>query len=142
VIFYLLCGVAAGIVHWMSVPASTMPTVGASGAIAGVLGAYFFLFPQARVIVLVPILFLPLFFELPAVTYLAIWAISQVFSGTLSLSAPEVEGVAWWAHVGGFVAGVVLHRVFVRPSRADRRPARDEYGIDNAWMPSRRWGES
>src|SRR5437764_6084003 len=68
VIFYLLCGVAAGIVHCITNPESTLPTVGASGAIAGVLGAYFFLFPYSRVIVLLPILFFPFFFELPAVT--------------------------------------------------------------------------
>jgi membrane associated rhomboid family serine protease len=139
VVFYVLCGVAAGVVHWMSAPDSTLPTVGASGAIAGVLGAYFLLFPLARVIVLVPILFFPLFFELPAVTYLAIWAMTQVFGGTVTMSAPyDVGGVAWWAHVGGFVAGVVLHGFFVWHSRADRPPERDEYGIDNAWMPYRR----
>jgi membrane associated rhomboid family serine protease len=68
--FYLLCGLVAGLVHWFTNPDSTLPTVGASGAISGVLGAYFLLFPYSRVIVLVPVLFLPLFFELPAVLYL------------------------------------------------------------------------
>jgi membrane associated rhomboid family serine protease len=140
VVFYLLCGLAAGLVHWLTNPNSTMPTVGASGAIAGVMGAYFFLFPTSRVIVLVPVLFIPFLFELPAVTYLAFWALSQVFSGTLSLiGSASVGGVAWWAHVGGFLAGIALHFVFVRRRPAYRSPARDEYGIENAWVPARYW---
>jgi membrane associated rhomboid family serine protease len=143
VIFYLLCGLAAGIVHWFTNPHSTIPTVGASGAIAGVLGAYFVLFPRARVIVLVPVLFFPVFFALPAVTYLGIWALSQVFSGTLAVAAPgDVGYIAWWAHVGGFIAGIVLHPFFVRPVTTYRRPARDEYGIAAAWVPDRHWGRS
>jgi membrane associated rhomboid family serine protease len=139
-IFYLLCGFAAGIVHWYTNPDSTIPTVGASGAIAGVLGAYFFLFPASRVVVLFPILFIPFFFELPAVTYLAFWALSQVFSGTLALADPrEVGGVAWWAHVGGFISGLVLHFFFVRRGRAYRTPSRDEYGMEGAWLSDRQW---
>src|SRR6185295_19426759 len=95
--------------HCMLNPDSTIPTVGASGAIAGVMGAYFFLFPHSRVILLVPIFFYPFFFEVPAVIYLGFWALSQMFSGTLSLATPnDVGGVAWWAHAGGFVAGLVL----------------------------------
>jgi len=133
-VFYLLCGIAAGMVHWFTNPHSTIPTVGASGAIAGVLGAYFFLFPTARVVVMVPLLFIPFFFELPAVTYLAFWALTQVFSGTLALAGPEnVGGVAWWAHVGGFLAGVVFHFFFVRRGRDYRPPARDEYGWEAGW---------
>ncbi len=139
-VFYLLCGVAAGIVHWFTNPHSTIPTVGASGAIAGVMGAYFFMFPTSRVIVVAPLLFLPVFFELPAVTYLGFWALTQVFSGTLALAAPEqVGGVAWWAHVGGFMAGVLLHLFFVRRGPAYRRPCRDECDIENAWLPVRYW---
>ncbi len=133
-VFYLLCGIAAGMVHWFTNPHSTIPTVGASGAIAGVLGAYFFLFPTARVVVMVPLLFLPFFFELPAVVYLAFWALTQVFSGTLALASPQnVGGVAWWAHVGGFLTGVVLHFLFVRRGRSYRRPARDEFGWEAGW---------
>src|SRR5205809_2154812 len=86
--FYVLCGLAAGLVHWLTNPDSTIPTVGASGAIAGVMGAYLFLFSYSRVVVLVPVFFFPFFFELPAVTYLGFWALSQVFSGTLSLAGP------------------------------------------------------
>jgi membrane associated rhomboid family serine protease len=140
VIFYILCGMAAGTVHWFTYPFSTIPTVGASGAIAGVMGAYFVLFPFALVIVLVPLLFIPFFFELPAVTYLGFWAFSQVFSGTLSLAdARAVGGVAWWAHAGGFTTGIVLHFFFIRRGRAYRRLSRDEYGIEGAWLPNHYW---
>jgi len=120
----------------------TMPTVGASGAIAGLLGAYFILFPYSRVIVVVPILFFPFFFEVPALTYLGFWALSQVFSGTLSLAqADDVRGIAWWAHVGGFITGIALHFVFIRRGRSYRRPSRDEYGIEGAWLPAGYWGK-
>src|SRR5882672_9501093 len=132
VCFYLLCGLAAGLVHWFTNPDSTLPTVGASGAIAGVLGAYFFLFPYARVIVLVPVLFLPFFFELPAVTYLGFWILTQIFTGTLALGQPgDVGGVAWWAHVGGFAAGILLQFLFVKRKAAYRRLSRDEYEMEN-----------
>jgi len=138
VIFYLLCGLAAGIVHCLTNPESTLPTVGASGAIAGVLGAYFLLFPFSRVIVLVPIFFFPFFFELPAVTYLGFWALSQFFSGVLTLAdGRSVGGVAWWAHVGGFTTGILLQFFFVRRGRAYRRLSRDEYGVEGAWAPYR-----
>jgi membrane associated rhomboid family serine protease len=138
--FYLLCGLAAGLVHWFTNADSTLPTVGASGAIAGVLGAYFCLFPYARVVVLIPVFFLPFFFELPALLYLGFWAFSQVLSGTLSLVGPgDVGGVAWWAHVGGFMAGIVLHFFFVTRGGAYRRPSRDEYAMENAWVPAHYW---
>jgi membrane associated rhomboid family serine protease len=123
-------------VHVVTNPDSTLPTLGASGAIAGVMGAYFLLFPHSRVVVLLPVLFLPLFFELPAVTYLAFWALSQVFSGTLSSSAPGgMGGIAWWAHVGGFAAGVILQFFFVKRGRDYRPLAHDEYGLEAAWVP-------
>ncbi len=138
--FYLLCGLAAGIVHAYTNADSTMPTVGASGAIAGVMGAYFFLFPYSRVVVLVPVFFFPFFFELPAVTYLGFWALTQVFSGTLALGNPgDVGGVAWWAHVGGFAAGILLQFLFVKRTGAYRRLSRDEYETENAWVPARYW---
>jgi membrane associated rhomboid family serine protease len=134
-LFYLICGLIAAVVHWFTNPHSTIPTVGASGAIAGVLGAYLVLYPRARIVVLIPIFFYPLFFEVPAVTYLLFWALSQLYSGALALAGPaEVGGVAWWAHVGGFTAGLLLHPLFVRPRRAFRRLQRDEYGIEGAWM--------
>ncbi len=132
-LFYLLCGVLAALAHVYFNPQSTVPTIGASGAIAGVLGAYLMLFPRARVITLIPIFFLPYFVELPAVLYLGIWFISQLFNGALAIiaSQPGLGGVAWWAHAGGFVAGAVLVWFFAgatRPVRRRRRPVyADEY---------------
>jgi membrane associated rhomboid family serine protease len=110
-LFYLGCGVAAGAVHWLSDPASTVPTIGASGAIAGVLGAYLRWYPGAKVLTLVPILIYPLFVDLPAVVFLGLWFVTQIFSGAMSIGASgaaDAGGVAWWAHVGGFVAGFAL----------------------------------
>jgi membrane associated rhomboid family serine protease len=139
-IFYLLCGLTAGVVQWLTNAHATIPTVGASGAIAGVMGAYFVMFPRARIIVLVPIFFFPFFFELPAVTYLGLWALTQVFSGTLALASPaNVGGIAWWGHVGGFSAGILLHFLFVKHADAYRPLSRDEYGIENAWVPVQYW---
>ena len=133
--FYLLTGVLSGLTHWFTNAQSTVPTVGASGAIAGVLGAYFVLFPRSQIVVLVPIFFFPFFFQLPAVLYLLFWFLSQVLSGTVAgLSASQVGGIAFWAHVGGFVSGIVLHRLFILPERErPRRFERDEYGIEGAW---------
>jgi len=128
-LFYVLCGLAAGGLHVLTNGNSLAPTVGASGAIAGVLGAYFLLFPRARVLTLVPIVFIPLFFELPAVTFLLIWFGLQVIQGWAGMGAEE-GGVAWWAHVGGFGAGILLHRLFLereppRPRWSSRRYADD-----------------
>jgi membrane associated rhomboid family serine protease len=135
-VFYLLTGIVAGVTHWLTNPSSTLPTVGASGAVAGVLGAYFFLFSRAQIVAMFPLFFWPIFFELPAVTYLLLWFFSQVFAGTLvGLSRADVGGVAVWAHVGGFVAGAVLHRLFLLPRRlAPRTFQPDEYGIERAWI--------
>jgi len=134
-LFYLICGLIAGLVHWFTNANSTVPTVGASGAIAGVLGAYFVMFPRSSIIVMVPIFFYPLFIEVAAVVYLLFWALTQLYSGALSLAGPEqVAGVAWWAHVGGFTAGVLLHPFFLRPRPSTRPLQRDEYGIEGAWM--------
>ncbi len=134
-LFYLTCGLVAGVVHWFTNADSDVPTLGASGAVAGVLGAYFVLYPRAQLVVMFPILFYPVFFEIPAVMYLLFWALTQLFSGTLTLVGPvEVGGIAWWAHVGGFAAGLVLHRLFMRPRRAIRRFEPDEYGTLGAWI--------
>ncbi|MGC8642148.1 MAG: rhomboid family intramembrane serine protease [Isosphaeraceae bacterium] len=133
-VFYLLCGVVAGFVHWLTNPHSTLPTVGASGAIAGVMGAYFLLFPRARIVAMIPIFFYPLFFEVPAVAYLLFWVLSQVLSGTMAIAGPgEVGGVAWWAHVGGFTTGLVLLPLLMRPRRTTRPLQPDEYGTEGAW---------
>jgi membrane associated rhomboid family serine protease len=133
--FYLLTGLLAGVTHYFLNLDSAVPTVGASGAIAGVLGAYFILYPRSQIVVLVPIFFFPLFFQLPAVTYLLFWFLSQVFGGAIAgLTSSQVSGIAFWAHVGGFLAGVVFHRLFIFPERErPRKFQRDELGIEGAW---------
>ncbi|ACV61279.1 Rhomboid family protein [Desulfofarcimen acetoxidans DSM 771] len=103
-IFYMICGYTATLAHVLADPLSTMPMVGASGAIAGVLGAYLVLFPRARVLTLLPIFFFITFIRIPAVLFLAFWFILQIFNGMVSGSA----GVAWWAHIGGFIVGMLL----------------------------------
>ncbi|MGE5251696.1 MAG: rhomboid family intramembrane serine protease [Bacteroidota bacterium] len=105
--FYLLSGVAAALLQSFILRESSMPMVGASGAIAGVLGAYLVLFPRARVASLVPILFIFTIVEIPAILFLAFWFISQLFSGLFVLNGGGGSGVAWWAHVGGFLFGMV-----------------------------------
>lgn len=111
--FYLLCGLIAGLVQYWTNLHSVVPTVGASGAIAGVLGAYIVLYPHARVVTLLLLVFWPLIFELRAIFYLAYWFALQFLSGTAALLGPaQMGGVAWWAHVGGFLAGILLLRLF------------------------------
>jgi membrane associated rhomboid family serine protease len=120
-VLYLACGLAAGAVHLASNPSSMLPTIGASGAISGVMGAYFVLFPRARIVALVPVLFWPVFLEVPAVLFLGLWFLLQFYSGTLTMADDAAAGgVAWWAHVGGFLAGVILRALLVRES--PRRP--------------------
>lgn len=116
-LFYLLCGFVAGMAHLFVYPSSSLPTVGASGAIAGVLGAYFILFPRSRVITLIPLFFFFDIIEIPAFFYLGFWFFSQLFNGLFALAADVFQsgGVAWWAHIGGFVAGVALVSIFRRP---------------------------
>ncbi|MBI2618682.1 MAG: rhomboid family intramembrane serine protease [Ignavibacteriales bacterium] len=110
VAFYILCGFAAGVAHVLIDPQSGVPTVGASGAISGVLGAYLLMFPRARVITVIPILFFLQVAELPAILVLGFWFVIQFFNGLVSLGYQTggMGGVAWWAHIGGFVAGLVL----------------------------------
>jgi membrane associated rhomboid family serine protease len=119
-VFYLLCGVLAGLVHFFTNMHSAMPTIGASGAIAGVMGAYFVLFPHARVVTLVPIFFWPVFVQVPAVIYLGFWFLSQFFSGAMAIGSGKSGGIAWWAHVGGFLAGIVVLRLVGRRKPAPR----------------------
>ena len=117
--FYLICGFAAAFLHVFTNPSSSLPTVGASGAIAGVLGAYLVLFPGARVLTLVPIFFFFQLIELPALIFLGFWFVMQFFSGAISLTGGETQmgGTAWWAHIGGFVAGVLMIWRFRNQSR-------------------------
>lgn len=107
-LFYLLCGIGAGITHIITQPNSHIPTIGASGAIAGVMGAYFILFPKARVVTLIPIFFFIQFIEIPAFFFLAFWFFMQLISGTISGSSQFSGGIAFWAHIGGFICGIIL----------------------------------
>ncbi len=138
--FYLLAGIAASFIHIFINPVSTIPIVGASGAIAGVMGAYYTLFPRARIVLMVPILFIPFFFEVPAVFYLAFWFLEQVFSGTLSLTAPFFSGgIAWWAHIGGFVFGMITNRLFISITPRKCLRYKDEYNTWGVMRPQDRW---
>lgn len=107
-LFYLICGVGAGVVHTIANLGSTVPAVGASGAISGVMGAYIVLFPRSRVLTLVPLLFFFFTVQLPAVVILGYWFLIQFLSGLGSLGVPGAGGVAWWAHIGGFLLGALL----------------------------------
>ena len=110
-LFYILCGIGGSILQFSMNPTSPFPTIGASGAIAGVLGSYLLMFPKSRVLTLVPIFFFFTFIEIPAVVFLGIWFLIQFLSGTMSLtgsSAANAGGIAWWAHIGGFASGVIL----------------------------------
>ena len=116
-IFYLLSGIAAAATQVLLTANSKVPTVGASGAIAGVMGAYFILYPKARVLTWFPPIF---FFHVPAWLMLGYWFLLNFFSGTLTAvsQTAQMGGIAFWAHVGGFAAGVILIKMF--PERAHR----------------------
>ncbi len=123
-LFYLTCGVASGVSHLVLNLNSNVPTIGASGAIAGVMGAYFILHPRARILTLIPILFIPYFLEIPAFFFLGFWFILQFLSAAGSQG--QAGGVAWWAHIGGFVFGMIFLKIFetlpsVRPPEKIRR---------------------
>ena len=118
--FYLAAGSAAGLIHTFFNWGSTVPTVGASGAVSAVLGAYFVFFPGARVVTLVPLLFFFFTVQLPAAVILGWWLLLQFLSGVESLGTRAVGGVAWWAHIGGFIAGMIFARL-LRPRRAAYR---------------------
>ncbi len=124
-VFYLLSGVFASAVHLVTHPGSSVPTIGASGAIAGVMGAYFLLFPRAKVLTLVPIFFFIQFIEIPAVIFLGLWFLIQFVSGSASLMSQggTYAGVAWWAHIGGFAAGLgyVVFRFGTKVLSRDRK---------------------
>lgn len=110
-IFYLLCGLLATVLQWYFDPRLAIPVVGASGAIAGILGAYFFIYPMEQVVVF----FFPVLFHIPAIAFLGLWVIFQLQDATTSIVVPgTIVDVAWWAHLGGFIAGCVLYRFFIR----------------------------
>jgi len=121
-LFYLVCGLAAAVTHILLNAGSRVPSVGASGAIAGVMGAYFVLYPRSRVMMWFPPIF---FFQLPAWLVLGYWFLMQFLSGaaTSIVETSQNGGIAFWAHVGGFVAGVVLIKVLPARPRRDRYAA-------------------
>jgi hypothetical protein len=129
-LFYVGCGIVASVTHFASMPGSTMPTIGASGAIAGVMGAYMFLYPRASVISLIPIFYFLRVIVLPAPIFLGIWFLMQLLQG-MSAAA---SGVAWWAHIGGFVAGAAIVGLLgrthtLRPPVRERLPNTDHITI-------------
>jgi len=117
-VFYLISGILASMSYIYFSPQSSMPVIGASGAIAGVMGAYYVMFPHARILTLIPIIIFPWFVELPAVFFLGWWFLLQVFSGTVAQVLPASDGgVAWWGHIGGFIVGIILMPFFRRRYR-------------------------
>ena len=121
-LFYLTCGVLSFLAQIVFQSNSMVPNVGASGAIAGVLGAYFLLFPRARILTLVPLFFFFPLVEIPAFFFLGIWFLLQFLSGaaTIGQVTALTGGVAWWAHIGGFLAGMLLLKLLL-PRNAERR---------------------
>ncbi len=120
-LFYFLCGLASGISHLVINYYSNVPTIGASGAIAGVMGAYFLTYPHAKILTLIPLFFIPYFIEVPAFLFLGIWFLFQFLSAAGSSGAGG--GIAWWAHIGGFLFGMVFLKFFDRiPSTGISRP--------------------
>lgn len=118
-LFYLIGGLVASLAHIFTNPASQIPTVGASGAIAAVLGAYLVLYPNSKVLTIIPLGFLLRMTMLPAAIVLGLWFVLQLFSGVISMGGPDVGGVAFWAHIGGFVTGVILAKIFAKKRYAD-----------------------
>jgi membrane associated rhomboid family serine protease len=107
--FYILCGVAAGLIHLFTNWGSKIPTIGASGAISGVMGAYLLLYPRARITTLILIFFFFQLVEIPAFVFLGYWLLLQLLSA--SLTSSHIEGIAWWAHIGGFAAGLLFVKI-------------------------------
>lgn len=112
VVFYLMSGIAAAFLQIFVMQESSVPMIGASGAIAGVLGAYLISYPGARIASLVPILFIFTIIEVPAVLFLIFWFISQLYSGLFAMQGSAGSGIAWWAHIGGFIFGLIMVSFF------------------------------
>lgn len=129
--FYLLCGWVATYAHIWASPTSTVPSIGASGAIAGVLGAYITLYPHAKVVMLLPLGLFTQLVKVPAFFFLGFWFLQQALFGSFSLGSPDDKGgVAWFAHIGGFVAGLALVAFFQIPQR---RPSSREAWWEDGW---------
>ncbi|HUO36286.1 MAG TPA: rhomboid family intramembrane serine protease [Candidatus Acidoferrum sp.] len=123
-LFYFVCGLFSGVTQTVFSWGSHIPSVGASGAIAGVLGAFIVFFPRSRILTLVPLIVFWFLARIPAVVFIGLWFVVQFFSGVSSLSvsrASEMGGVAWWAHVGGFMMGAILALVVNGASGGQRR---------------------
>ncbi len=110
-IFYIMCGLASGLFHLLISSNSTIPTIGASGAIAGVMGAYLISYPRAKILTLIPIIVIPYFIEVPAFFFLGIWFLFQFLNA--AGSSAQGGGIAWWAHIGGFVFGILFLKMFL-----------------------------
>ena len=119
-VFYLICGLGSGVAQLAFSWGSKIPAIGASGAIAGVLGAYIVFFPSSRILTLVPLFIIWFTVQIPALVFIGLWFLIQFLSGISSVSAASMGGVAWWAHVGGFLLGVLIaqfYRVSARPAQ-------------------------
>jgi len=112
-LFYILCGLIASLTHFILHRNSQVPAIGASGAISGVMAAYMIMFPKSTIISFVPIIIIPLFLPIPAIIFIGIWFLGQLLSGTTSLMLSNgASGIAFWAHIGGFLGGLLLYRFF------------------------------
>lgn len=122
-VFYLGSGIAASLTHYAFQPESVIPTIGASGAVAGVMGAYMWLYPHARVTTLIPILFILQLIVVPAPWFLGFWFVIQLVQGSFSMGNSTAAGVAWWAHAGGFAFGFAVALIAGRkPDTSKERP--------------------
>jgi membrane associated rhomboid family serine protease len=139
--FLMGCGGLASGVHFLSDVNSLIPTIGASGAVAGVMGAYLLLYPHARVMTLIPIFFFLHMVVLPAPIFLGIWFLLQLLQGTFSIGSMQAGGVAWWAHIGGFAAGYLTVKLLAitgntRPKVVVVRPGTERpgtYRVPRPW---------
>ena len=110
-LFYLICGLTSGFSHLIFNLQSNIPTIGASGAIAGVMGAYFILYPSSKILTLIPIFIIPYFIEIPAFFFLGFWFLFQFLNAAGSHG--DMSGIAWWAHIGGFIFGIIFLKIFL-----------------------------
>ncbi|WP_319759412.1 rhomboid family intramembrane serine protease [Maridesulfovibrio sp.] len=117
IVFYLVCGLIAIGIQMAINPSASAPVIGASGAVAGIMGAYMLLYPHGQVLTLFPVIIIPFFFKIPASLFLGLWFILQIFTGVADHFGAGTQKVAWAAHVGGFVAGMILARLFVQKNR-------------------------